>query len=634
MAASGPPPLHALILPLLSVGRDFGVRPADSIACLVEALRPLAASRGAAVLPASAAAAVVVVVVVVAVDAAAAASPGAGADSDGAGADPDGALAAALNGLVLAEGLGHLVLPTIPGRSGTAVAANVQAVGATGARWPSPAHPAVAAALAAAAPGGATAREVGAAAGGRIVVACRANWRLRCDGAFDPMTNAFATAAGGAAFDAAAAAAHPAAGVVGGAYVVPVRPDTAAGAGHDGVTDAVLAVCPAVLDGRPNSVAGAGSGDGAGAPGLPPQVRAALVRTYAAVLAAFGDVVGGRAAPAGGSEDGAGGAGAPPRPDVPPPPPAAVSADAAPPADAYALLMGGARRAADAAAADAKRARKDRAGDAPAAAGAGGSAGIGAAGGGAAGAAGAGGPPAPPPPPPSVLAAVAAAIRRGPPPASAFVSHNLVALAEYSARPEAFSGPSGAVLWWDDDAAVAWDAYPKSRIHFLVLPRPRAVRADGADDLRVAHLPALRRIAAVANAVADAAADEVAAGAGGGSSRPAVSVGVHRIPSLAPLHIHVVSADLAAPAMHTKRHYNSFATDFFLPLSAVLAALAAAAAAGAPPDARPLARVRDGADGRLKEEPVCHRCGRTGLKPFAEFAAHVRACTSTVSPRR
>jgi hypothetical protein len=39
------------------------------------------------------------------------------------------------------------------------------------------------------------------------------------------------------------------------------------------------------------------------------------------------------------------------------------------------------------------------------------------------------------------------------------------------------------------------------------------------------------------------------------------------------LHLHVISADLTAPALKTKRHYNSFSprTGFFVPLTEVRA---------------------------------------------------------------
>lgn len=49
--------------------------------------------------------------------------------------------------------------------------------------------------------------------------------------------------------------------------------------------------------------------------------------------------------------------------------------------------------------------------------------------------------------------------------------------------------------------------------------------------------------------------------------------GFHSIPSLNRLHMHLVSNDFASPFMHTKQHYLSFNSNFFLPPSEVIAML-------------------------------------------------------------
>lgn len=45
---------------------------------------------------------------------------------------------------------------------------------------------------------------------------------------------------------------------------------------------------------------------------------------------------------------------------------------------------------------------------------------------------------------------------------------------------------------------------------------------------------------------------------------PVFKIGYHAIPSLHPLHIHIISQDFDAPALKTKKHYLSFTTRFFL----------------------------------------------------------------------
>ncbi|KAG7662513.1 HNT3 [[Candida] subhashii] len=44
-----------------------------------------------------------------------------------------------------------------------------------------------------------------------------------------------------------------------------------------------------------------------------------------------------------------------------------------------------------------------------------------------------------------------------------------------------------------------------------------------------------------------------------------IKAGVHSIPSLSNLHIHVLTQDFHSPRMKNKKHYNSFTTKFFVP---------------------------------------------------------------------
>ena len=40
--------------------------------------------------------------------------------------------------------------------------------------------------------------------------------------------------------------------------------------------------------------------------------------------------------------------------------------------------------------------------------------------------------------------------------------------------------------------------------------------------------------------------------------------GYHTIPSMLQLHLHVISCDFVSPCLKTKRHWNSFTTEFFI----------------------------------------------------------------------
>ncbi|KAH9027681.1 hypothetical protein EDB84DRAFT_1670019 [Lactarius hengduanensis] len=123
-----------------------------------------------------------------------------------------------------------------------------------------------------------------------------------------------------------------------------------------------------------------------------------------------------------------------------------------------------------------------------------------------------------------------------------------------------------------------FDAYPKALFHFLTL----RVLADEAARLR------------------GVVEEEMRARYGFAWD---VWVGFHAVPSMEHLHLHVLSSDLTAPALKTKRHYNSFSprTGFFVPLAEVRTWFDDAAAAVrrlAPEEYEP----------RLKYALECFRC--------------------------
>lgn len=51
--------------------------------------------------------------------------------------------------------------------------------------------------------------------------------------------------------------------------------------------------------------------------------------------------------------------------------------------------------------------------------------------------------------------------------------------------------------------------------------------------------------------------------------------GFHAIPSLEPLHMHVISKDFDSDRMKIKKHHNSFRTDFFITSDALINVLEA-----------------------------------------------------------
>lgn len=89
-----------------------------------------------------------------------------------------------------------------------------------------------------------------------------------------------------------------------------------------------------------------------------------------------------------------------------------------------------------------------------------------------------------------------------------------------------------------------------------------------------------------------------------------IQVGVHSVPSMANLHIHVMTKDLNSDRLKNKKHYNSFTTDFFVNW-----------------DKLPLDQVPDPKateEQYLKNHDlICQYCGQNFSNKFAKLRQHL-----------
>jgi aprataxin len=197
------------------------------------------------------------------------------------------------------------------------------------------------------------------------------------------------------------------------------------------------------------------------------------------------------------------------------------------------------------------------------------------------------------------------------------------------------SGPS-QVIFFDDDFVGINDLYPKSSVHCLLLPRSAphqrmhpfeafedakflALVRENAAKLKSMVAKELQRKYARFSAQ-EQAREAVLNGAvelEGGEDLPSgrdweqeVRVGVHAHPSMNHLHIHVLSVDRFSEKLRHKKHYNSFATPFFVDL-----------------DAFPLSaddeRRHPGKNGYLNSNLKCWRCGADFRTRFASLKEHL-----------
>ena len=83
------------------------------------------------------------------------------------------------------------------------------------------------------------------------------------------------------------------------------------------------------------------------------------------------------------------------------------------------------------------------------------------------------------------------------------------------------------------------------------------LRVLSINELNPRHLNALKEFHAFARDIAHDLQKS-------STSKPAFKLGYHAIPSLTPLHLHIISTDLESNCIKTKRHINSFTSSFFI----------------------------------------------------------------------
>jgi aprataxin len=206
------------------------------------------------------------------------------------------------------------------------------------------------------------------------------------------------------------------------------------------------------------------------------------------------------------------------------------------------------------------------------------------------------------------------------------------ALIEYIEHPERFPDK---VLRVTADTVLIKDAFPKATIHLLLLPRSPAhylqhphtafadpaflamMRAEAAIAAKLAAAELSRKLGSFS---ASNRARNEAMGSGqvpfdelppGRDYSADIRVGTHAHPSMAHLHVHIISRDMHSERAKHRKHYNSFNTPFFVPLAEY-------------PLAEDDVRRETGfQNANLGRELVCWRCGTGFGKRFAELKRHL-----------
>ena len=112
------------------------------------------------------------------------------------------------------------------------------------------------------------------------------------------------------------------------------------------------------------------------------------------------------------------------------------------------------------------------------------------------------------------------------------------------------------MIWYkNDEICIIKDKYPKAMQHFLVLPRKENIST--LKKLTNQHL-------SLVQTMIDSAKNHVIKSFLEKEPKLKFRCGFHAIPSMALVHMHVISQDFISPCLKTKRHWNSFNTPYFI----------------------------------------------------------------------
>ncbi|KAK0123665.1 aprataxin-like protein [Cadophora gregata] len=234
--------------------------------------------------------------------------------------------------------------------------------------------------------------------------------------------------------------------------------------------------------------------------------------------------------------------------------------------------------------------------------------------------------------------------RKAPPPPSTKISKKPYSknafdrrdgLGAYIDHPENYD--SSRIISYDDSFVAINDLYPKSSVHALLLPRSKkhtlqhpfdafedaeflASVLEQATKLRDIIGKELQRQFGKYS-VQDVPREKVLNGEVeihrpedmpiGRDWNKEVKVGIHAHPSMNHLHIHVLSVDRYSECMKHRKHYNSFATPFFVELENF-------------PLSKDDVRRHPAKEGYLNSDMLCWRCGMNFGNKFARLKEHLK----------
>ena len=112
------------------------------------------------------------------------------------------------------------------------------------------------------------------------------------------------------------------------------------------------------------------------------------------------------------------------------------------------------------------------------------------------------------------------------------------------------------LVFQDELLCVIKDKYPKAEHHFLVMPKAKLTTLY---DLNESYLEVVKQMVKIAEKKIVQKYE-----------KSDFKMGFHAIPSMAQVHMHVISQDFNSHCLKHKKHWNSFNTEYFVPAHKVI----------------------------------------------------------------
>ena len=155
------------------------------------------------------------------------------------------------------------------------------------------------------------------------------------------------------------------------------------------------------------------------------------------------------------------------------------------------------------------------------------------------------------------------------------------------------------VLISDEKCVIIRDEYPKSRHHYLTIPKENISSLKSLDS---SHVDLLQHMLEFSQSFNKSKHKHIE-----------FRYGYHAVPSMTRLHMHVISQDFDSPCLKNKKHWNSFTTEFFIDAVKVIELL------------RSNGKIeinKEHYEGLLKRPLVCHICSKE-LKNIPLLKQHI-----------